>query len=150
LGDKIAVNGKIQPYLDVQRRKYRFRLLDGGPSRWYQIYLSKGLPAVNNQSWLPMTLIANDGNLLEAPVTADHLQLAVANRMDVVMLFSKFNDGDELYLVNRAEQTSGRGPTGNLMNPGVPVLKFKVHGVIPAPDPSVVPGKLRPLPRPTT
>jgi FtsP/CotA-like multicopper oxidase with cupredoxin domain len=150
LGDKIAVNGKIQPYLDVQRRKYRFRLLDGGPSRWYQIYLSKGLPAVNNQSWLPMTLIANDGNLLEAPVTADHVQLAVANRMDVVIDFSKFNDGDELYLVNRAEQTSGRGPTGNLMNPGVPVLKFKVHGVIPAPDPSVVPAKLRPLPRPTT
>jgi FtsP/CotA-like multicopper oxidase with cupredoxin domain len=149
LGDKIAVNGKVQPYLDVQRRKYRFRLLDGGPSRWYQIYLSKGLPAANTTSWLPMTLIANDGNLLEAPVTVDHVQLAVANRMDVVIDFSKFNDGDELYLVNRAEQTSGRGPTGNIMNPGVPILKFKVHGVVPAPDPSVVPAKLRPLPRPS-
>jgi FtsP/CotA-like multicopper oxidase with cupredoxin domain len=38
LGDRVAVNGKIMPYLDVQRRKYRFRLLDAGPSRWYQFY----------------------------------------------------------------------------------------------------------------
>jgi FtsP/CotA-like multicopper oxidase with cupredoxin domain len=149
LGDKIAVNGKIQPYMDVQRRKYRFRLLDGGPSRWYQFYLSKGLPKAKVNSWLPMTLIANDGNLLEGPVTVDNVLLGVANRMDVVIDFSNFNDGDELYLVNRCEQTSGRGPTGNIMDPGVPVLKFKVHGLVKAPDPSVVPAKMRPLPRPT-
>jgi FtsP/CotA-like multicopper oxidase with cupredoxin domain len=35
------------------------------------------------------------------------------------------------------------------MDPGVPVLKFKVHGLVKAPDPSVVPAKMRPLPRPT-
>ena len=149
LGDKVAVNGKIQPYLDVQRRKYRFRLLDGGPSRWYQFYLSKGLPVAGVNSWLPMSLIANDGNLLEAPVTVGNVRLAVANRMDVVVDFSQFQDGDELYLVNRMEQTSGRGPTYNIMDPGVPVLKFKVHGFSPAADPSVLPAKLRPLPRPS-
>ena len=36
LGDKIAVNGKIEPVLRVARRKYRLRLLNGGPSRFYE------------------------------------------------------------------------------------------------------------------
>src|SRR5262249_41984461 len=32
-GDKWCVNGAIQTYLPVKRRKYRFRLLNTGPSR---------------------------------------------------------------------------------------------------------------------
>jgi len=149
LGDRVAVNGKIMPYLDVQRRKYRFRLLDGGPSRWYQFWVSKGLPKAGVNSWQTMTLIANDGNLLEGPLPVENVMLGVANRMDVVIDFSNYNDGDEIYLVNRAEQVSGRGPTYNVMDPGVPVLKFKVHGVVKASDPSVVPAFMRPLPRPS-
>ena len=149
LGDRVAVNGKIQPFMDVQRRKYRFRLLDGGPSRFYQFYLSQGAPQAGVNSWQQMTLIGNDGNLLEAPLLTDNVLLGVANRMDVVIDFSKYADGTELYLVDRLEQLSGRGPTYNIMDPGYPVLKFKVHGTTPAADPSVVPLKLRPLPRPT-
>src|SRR5207245_3287356 len=42
LGDKYTVNGKIQPYLDVKRRKYRFRILIGGQSRAYDFFLSSG------------------------------------------------------------------------------------------------------------
>jgi len=34
LGDKFLVNGKIQPFFQVQPRRYRFRLLDTGPSRF--------------------------------------------------------------------------------------------------------------------
>ena len=33
LGDKYLVNGAIQPYFEVERRKYRFRILDAGPAR---------------------------------------------------------------------------------------------------------------------
>ena len=33
IGDKMTVNGKIQPYMPVKARKYRFRFLDMGPSR---------------------------------------------------------------------------------------------------------------------
>ena len=149
LGDKVAVNGKIQPYLDVQRRKYRFRLLDAGPSRFYQFFISQGLPSAGQKTWVPMTLIANDGNLLEKPLTVDNVLMGVANRMDVIVDFTDFHDGDALYLVNRLEQVSGRGPTANLMDPGVPVLQFRVHGLVPAHDPSVVPPLLRPLARPT-
>jgi FtsP/CotA-like multicopper oxidase with cupredoxin domain len=149
LGDKIAVNGKIQPFLHVQRRKYRFRLLDFGPSRFYQFFLSEGLPVAGQKSWLPMVLIANDGNLLEAPLTVDNVLMGVANRMDVIVDFSNFNDKDEVYLVNRLRQTTGRGPDYSLMDPGVPVLKFIVNGTFKAPDPSVIPKSMRSLARPT-
>ena len=62
LGDKIAVNGKIEPVLRVARRKYRFRLLNGGPSRFYEFYLQN---AAGNAVYT-FTYIANDGNLLPA------------------------------------------------------------------------------------
>src|SRR5229473_747819 len=40
LGDKFLVNGKIQPFFEVQPRRYRFRLLDTGPSRFYEFFLT--------------------------------------------------------------------------------------------------------------
>ncbi|HSC72299.1 MAG TPA: hypothetical protein VLH58_13155, partial [Candidatus Methylomirabilis sp.] len=60
LGTKYTVNGKIQPFLEVKRRKYRFRILDGGPSRAYEFFLSNGQPFIQ---------ITNDGNLLPRPLT---------------------------------------------------------------------------------
>jgi FtsP/CotA-like multicopper oxidase with cupredoxin domain len=149
LGDKVAVNGKIEPYLKVQRRKYRFRLLDIGPSRYYEFFLSKGVPVTGQQNWIPTTLIATDGNLLPSPVPMASLMMAPAERVDIIVDFSQYNDGDELYLVNRMQQTSGRGPDYQLMNPGVPVLKFIVQGTAPAPDPSKVPALLRETPLPS-
>jgi FtsP/CotA-like multicopper oxidase with cupredoxin domain len=149
LGDKIAVNGKIEPYYHVQPRKYRFRLLDIGPSRYYQFFLSKGLPTRGQKNWLPMTLIANDGNLLPYPLPVDNVLMAVAERMDVIVDFSAYQTGDEIYLVNRMQQTSGRGPDYKLMDPGVPVLKFIVDQTDGKVDNSSVPALLRPVPVPT-
>ena len=40
LGDKFLVNGMIQPFLNVEPRRYRFRLLDTGPSRFYEFFLT--------------------------------------------------------------------------------------------------------------
>src|SRR5499427_6544504 len=43
LGDKFLVNGKIQPFFQVQPRRYRFRLLDTGPSRFFEFFLTGNL-----------------------------------------------------------------------------------------------------------
>ena len=40
LGDKFMVNGVIQPVLHVSPRRYRFRWLNTGPSRFLQLYLT--------------------------------------------------------------------------------------------------------------
>jgi len=133
LGDKFLVNGIIQPFLRVARRKYRFRILNGSNARVYQLFLSNGQPFV---------AIATDSNLLEHPVTVQSFVLAPAERVEVVLDFSRFSLGDELFLVNRLEQDDGRKP-GDLVSPGTPLLKFVVSRD--AADPSRVPATLLPV-----
>lgn len=112
LGDKFLVNGKIQPYFVVEPRRYRFRILDGGPSRFYQIFLTdKGA-----HTSIPYWQVANDGNLLPRPVKVTSVALAVAERMDIVIDFSKWA-GKTLYLENRLLQGDGRGPDENVGHP---------------------------------
>jgi FtsP/CotA-like multicopper oxidase with cupredoxin domain len=137
IGDKMTVNGKIQPFMPVKMRKYRFRMLNMGPSRQYEWYLSNGQPFV---------VIANDGNLLPAPVLVKSIKQSVAERFDIILDFSQYKPGTEIILVNRAEQVNGRGPTGNLLNPGFQVLKFIVTSDAFGVDNSRIPAKLRPLP----
>jgi FtsP/CotA-like multicopper oxidase with cupredoxin domain len=125
LGDKFLVNGKIQPFFQVKRRRYRFRWLNGGPSRFYQFFLTNpnNLSQVN-RFWV----ISNDGNLLPNPVQVSSLRIAVAERMDVIVDFSAFPAGTILRLENRLEQCDGAGPTDNIVSAGQgdQALEFRV------------------------
>src|SRR5437660_2253561 len=87
LGDKFLVNGKIQPFLNVEPRRYRFRLLDTGPSRFYEFFLTdlNNLGATNSYF-----VIANDGNLLPHPVQVQSVRIGVAERVDIIIDFRKF------------------------------------------------------------
>lgn len=125
LGDKFLVNGKIQPFFQVKRRRYRFRWLNGGPSRFYQFYLTNP----NNLSQSnPFWVISNDGNLLPNPVQVTNVRIAVAERMDVIVDFSAFPAGTVLRLENRLQQCDGAGPTDNILaaGQGDQVLEFRV------------------------
>src|SRR4029453_1733019 len=142
-GDKGTVNGKIEPVLNVARRKYRLRFLNGGPTRFYELYLTNK----TNTATYTFTYIANDGNLLPEPLANQFkVRLGVAERADIVVDFSRFAKGTELYLVNRLEQPDNRGPT-KVQAPGTKILQFKVDDSVP--DVSQVPPQLRPLRSPT-
>jgi FtsP/CotA-like multicopper oxidase with cupredoxin domain len=106
LGDKFLVNGKVQPFFQVEPRRYRFRLLDTGPSRFYSYFLTdlNNLNATN-QFWV----IANDGNLLPNPVEVTTVRIGPAERVDVIIDFSQFA-GKTIYLENRLLQFNGQGP----------------------------------------
>src|SRR4029077_3545803 len=136
LGDKYSVNRIVQPYFVVSQRKYRFRILNGGPSRLYQLGLS------NNQ---PFTLISTNGNMLPAPLTVKSINLNVAERSDIIVDFSQNNPGDQVFLYNQLQQLNGRGPTGVILNPGDPLMVFSVTGPK-VKAPSRIPQTLRPLP----
>ena len=146
LGDKITVNGKIEPVLRVARRKYRLRLLNAGPSRFYQFHLVNGSNVQQK-----FTYIANDGNLLPKPLlNQTKVRLGVAERGDIVVDFSQYTLGTELYIVNRLQQPDTRGPK-DVQAPGKRVLKIIVdrdlaNGEL---DNSQVPSVLRPIRRPT-
>ncbi|WP_309678214.1 multicopper oxidase domain-containing protein [Polaromonas sp.] len=148
LGNKFCVNGKVQPKFSVERRKYRFRLLDGGPSRVYEFYLTDA-SGIN----ISFTHISNDGNLFPAPLTTKKVMLGVAERGDIILDFAGYPLGTKLYLVNRMIQTNGRGPdngardaNGLLLTAGTQLLRFDIDRDPPVPDQSRVPALLRELP----
>lgn len=128
LGDKFLVNGKIQPYFRVKRRRYRFRWLNAGPSRFYQFFLTNpaNLSATNR-----FYVIANDGNLLPNPVQVSSVMIAVAERIDVIIDFSAFPAGTVLRIENRLRQTDGAGPSDRdslfSAGQGNQVLEFRVQ-----------------------
>jgi FtsP/CotA-like multicopper oxidase with cupredoxin domain len=140
LGDKFLVNGKIQPFFEVEPRRYRFRVVNSGPSRWYQVFLTdKG-----SNTQIPFWLIANDGNLLPKPISVTSITMGVAERDDVIVDFRPWA-GKTLYLENRLEQIDGRGPTGNTLPAGAGnfVMQIRVKGATSVGDASADPASMR-------
>ena len=134
LGDRFCANGQIQPYLNVEKRRYRFRLYAPGPSRWWEWSLWDGT------NFLPFWQISTDGNLLPNAVQVNSVRIAVAERVDIIVDFSKIK-ASRLYLVNRLEQVNGRGPTGSVLSPGTPIIQINVGAS--APDQRCYPPPLR-------
>jgi len=138
LGDKYLVNGKIQPVLHVSPRRYRFRWLNTGPSRFYQMFVL-GPNNTTKSFWQ----ISTDGNLLEKPVSVTSARFAVAERVDVIVDFTG-QSGKTFCLENRLEQQDGRGPTGNVLGAGqgTKILQIVVDGPAVADnsiDPATIP-----------
>ena len=134
LGDKISINGAIQPFLSVERRRYRLRLYNPGPSHWYQFAFWDG------SKFYPFHQISSDGNLLPHAVPTTDVRIAVAERADIVVDFSKLpSSAKVLYLVNRLEQFNGRGPTGNVLSPGTPIMQIRIGAAPTSKDNSLDP-----------
>lgn len=91
LGDTILVNGVVQPFFKVARRKYRFRIVNASNARMYELQLSSGAPLVQ---------IATDGGLLPKPVAKSVLELSPAERADVVIDFADYPLGAQIILKN--------------------------------------------------
>jgi manganese oxidase len=100
LGDAMTVNLTYKPFFEVERRRYRFRILNASVSRFFKIALSDGSPMIQ---------IANDGNLLPAPVTLTQLdEQGIAERYDIVIDFARYSVGSKVWMVNLAEHQDGK------------------------------------------
>jgi spore coat protein A len=119
-GEAHLVNGKIFPYLEVQPRKYRLRLLNAANGRFYRL-------SVNPRA--PMHQIGSDQGLLPAPIEIANVQLAPGERADVVVDFS-----------------GCRGANLLLMSDSFELMQFRV-GTSKTADSSALPAALRPVPR---
>lgn len=78
-GDFILVNGMAWPILDVEPRQYRFRVLNGSDSRFYNLFLSSGQQFVQ---------IGSDQGLLPSPVSMNQMLIAPGERKDIILDFS--------------------------------------------------------------
>jgi len=75
----MLANGKLSPYLDVEPRRYRFRVMNGSNARFFRISFG---------DLLPMQVIGADQGLLAAAVTMKRVLLGPAERADLVFDFS--------------------------------------------------------------
>jgi len=106
-GNTMVVNGRTWPYLEVEPRRYRFRLLNGCNARFLILKFSD--PA------LSFWQIGSDGGFLPAPVQMSQLLMSPAERMDVIVDFSVLPPGAEVILQNLApdEPYGGGEPPGD-------------------------------------
>jgi len=92
-GNTILVNGTIWPYMNVEARPYRVRLLNGSDSR--TLVLQFRTPQ-GPRTAPPIWIIGSDRGLLNNPVpvtTANPLIIMPAERYDVVIDFSNQSPG---------------------------------------------------------
>ena len=91
-GDAILINGKIRPYVEVEPRLYRLRVLNGANSRFFALSMEKG-----QAFWQ----VGSDQGLLSGPVKLGYLNLAPAERADLLIDFSQAA-GQQVHLKNGA------------------------------------------------
>lgn len=158
-GDVICVNGKSWPYLEVEPRRYRFRILNASNARMYGLFLT------SNATPPPIWQIGTDGGLLDTPVNINsfipftynpsnlcppenpnlgpvfdspRLFVAPAERMDIIIDFSG-HDGQVLTLNNDAPAPFPGG--GTVSDPEVEglVMQFRVTKKLSSADKSFNP-----------
>ena len=83
-GDVAVINAKIWPFVDVEPRRYRLRIVNGSQSRFYNLQFADE----NSGRPLPFTQIGAEGGLLRAPVPLTALLIAPGERADVVIDFA--------------------------------------------------------------
>ncbi len=92
MGQYITVNGVNSPSKDVKRSSYRLRVLNGSNARIYNLALS-------NEA--AFSVIGADGGLLATPQSVTSLLLGPGERADLIVNFSTYAVGTELFLVNK-------------------------------------------------
>lgn len=108
-GEAHLLNGKLFPYLEVEPRLYRFRVLNAANGRFYRLSLAptpalqkpKAAPVATRP--IPMQQIGTDQGLLPAPVPVTHVQLAPGERADLIIDFAQHAD-TQLLLMSEAFQ----------------------------------------------
>ncbi len=132
-GNTILVNGKVWPYLEVEPRKYRFRLLNGSDARFYTLSFNSKQPFIQ---------IGTDGGYLPAPVTVNSLTLAPGERADVIVDFTGLAVGTRILLTNSAKAPFPNGAPADPQTVGQ-IMQFRVVALT-APDSSTIPANLNP------
>ena len=90
-GDTILVNGTYAPFLEIESRLIRFRLLNGSNARTYHIGFEDGRE---------FHQIASDGGFLEQALATRRVILAPGERAEIL---ADFSDGETVLLRSFAE-----------------------------------------------
>jgi spore coat protein A len=116
-GNFILVNGMTWPVLDVEPRQYRFRVLNGADSRFFNLFLSNGQQ---------ITQIGTDGGFLNAPVSMNQMLIAPGERKDIILDFSHPSLwGQTIIMRNNAKSPFPKGAATDPQTTGQ-VMAFRI------------------------
>ena len=76
IGDVAITNGAIEPYIDVENKEIRFRILNGSNASVYTLGFDNGKA---------FKQIATDNSFLEAPVSLNRVTLSPGERAEIVV-----------------------------------------------------------------
>jgi spore coat protein A, manganese oxidase len=141
-GDTAVVNGRTFPFLNVEPRRYRFRMVNGAQARFFNMWLAG--PGKGN---LPLWVIGMEQSLLPRAVPLQTLLLAPGERADVIVDFTGIKPGTVFRLSNNANTPFPGG--GKPAGPAIPdLMQFRVVAapVGAPPDLSLPPASLVGLP----
>ncbi len=91
---------------DAARVRHRLRILNASNARNYRLVLNPPPPGGGG-----LLQIGTDGGLLAAPIAHDHIDLAPAQRIDLVVDLGRYHPGSTVDLINQL----GTGSTTNVM-----------------------------------
>jgi spore coat protein A, manganese oxidase len=136
-GDTMLVNGSTWPFLQVEPRRYRFRVVNASNARFVRMGL---VDAASGALGPPMYQIGSDGGLLDTPVKllgktepasdgtptpSTRLFLAPSERADIIIDFANLK-GRTLTLTNDAQVPFPSGSTLDPADPTRQVMQFQV------------------------
>jgi FtsP/CotA-like multicopper oxidase with cupredoxin domain len=140
-GNMIMVNGNTWPFLTVEQRRYRFRLLNGCQSRFLILNFAT-IPGI--QVWA----IGNEGGFLAAPVNLtatndNRLLLGLAERADLIVDFTGVPVGNHVLRNVGPDEPFGGGEPPDDFDTADPdstgqVMQFRVMAAVAA-DPTTPP-----------
>jgi len=134
-GDTPVINGAAYPYLDVQPRRYRLRLLNGSEARFYNL----GFEFDDHE--IPFWVIGSDGGLLPKAAQKTRLLIAPGERYDVIVDLTKVPLGSTIMMNNNAPEPYPDGDPPVVTD----LMKINVNTPVPANDrdTSVLPARLK-------
>lgn len=94
VGDRGLVNGKVWPFMPVDRCLYRFRLINAAQYSVWRLFFSNRM-----RFWV----IGSEGGLLDAPVQCRTIAASPGERYDLLVDFSDLRPGDTVDLCNDLE-----------------------------------------------
>jgi FtsP/CotA-like multicopper oxidase with cupredoxin domain len=128
-GDVILVNGVPWPKMQVEPRKYRFRVLNASVSRSYDLSLDTGEP---------LYVIGTDGGLMPHPQPCAHVKVGMAERYEIVIDFAKYKPGQQVVLKNTSPKNNIDYDTTDV------VMAFEVGAIVHDPRNNDIPYDLNP------
>jgi spore coat protein A len=126
-GDVMLVNGKVWPFLNVEPRLYRFRILNGCNARILNLRLGGA------RLWQ----IGAEGGMWDVPVAVKNVVLAPAERADVIADFRP-SPGQTLVMKNTPPPKPVVTPAPSLSA----VMQIRVGTTVTQPGPAAVPASL--------